>query len=492
MASVQEEHRQIKFTREALEALSKEQLIDIVLLQQEQTETLMLRVKALEALVEELMGRLGMSSRNSSRPPSSDGPGAEPRKTRKGGKRKPGGQPGHEGHHRELLPVEKVDKVVVLKPCACGRCGRKLEGEDPRPVRHQVWEIPPVQPCVEEFQLHGLWCADCGAFTRASLPEGAPEGAFGPRLTATVAILSGVYRLSKRSIESILADFFHIRISLGSICACEAQVSAALAQPVQEAWQAAQAAGVLHADETGWREGNKKAWLWVAATSVATVFMIHASRAQEAARELLGVFAGVLVSDRWGGYNFYSGPRQWCWAHLRRDFTAFGELEGKAGEIGGALLAKADQMFHWWHRVRDGTLKRDTFRQYMWRLRAEVETLLREGACCGDKKMERSCRRILDGAKHLWAFVAIEGVEPTNNTAERAVRPAVQWRKDSFGTHSAEGSRFVERIMTAAATCRQHDRNVTEYITQACAARLHGSPSPSLLHTPSQVQANAA
>ena len=484
-----------RLTREALGARAKEQLIEIILLQQKQIAMLMAqaaRVQVLEAQVEELKRRLGMDSHNSSKPPSSDGPETEARKRKGGGKRKPGGQTGHEGHHRELLPVEQVDQVTAVKPCACEHCGGKLDGQDLQPERHQVWEIPHIKPYVEEFHLHGLWCPDCGEFTRASLPEGVPAGAFGPRLQAAIALLSGVYRLSKRSVQSVLADFFHIPISLGSISTCEAAVSAALAHPVHEAWKAAQSAEVLHADETGWREANGKAWLWVAVTSSATVFMIHAKRGQVAARELIGAFSGVLVSDRWGGYNFYNGLRQWCWAHLRRDFTAFSEYSGRAGEIGAALLEHCDQIFHWWHRVRDGTLKRSTFRQYMWRLRADVEGLLREGTQCGHQKMERACKRILKDAKHLWTFVGVVGVEPTNNTAERAVRPAVLWRKGSFGTHSAQGSRFVERIMTAAATCKQHDRNVTEYITRACEARLHGRPAPSLLPVSTEILAQVA
>lgn len=474
-----------QLTRQALEGLSKSELIDLVLqLWRENAE--------LRARVEELERRLGMNSQNSSRPPSSDGPDGERAKTKGSGKRKPGGQPGHEGHHRELLAVQEVNKVIAVKPQTCRNCGQKLNGEDAEPTRHQVWEIPEIRPYVEEFQLHGLRCPDCGAFTRGSLPEGVPAGAFGPRLQATIAILSGVYRMSKRSVESILADFFHIPVSLGSIPACETAVSEALAEPVNEAREYAQSAEVLHADETGWRENNKKAWMWVAVTSAATVFLIHAKRGQEAARELLGAFGGVLVSDRWSGYNFYSGIRQWCWAHLRRDFTAFSEYTGTAGEIGKALLDNCDQMFQWWHRVRDGTLKRTTFRQYMWRLRAQVEALLREGAQCGQKKMERSCKRILKGARFLWTFVRVEGVEPTNNAAERAVRPGVQWRRGSFGTQSADGSRFVERIMTAAATCKQQQRNVTEYITQACIARLHGRPIPSLLPTSAEILAKAA
>ena len=492
MATPQDKQGEKKFTREALGALSREQLIDIIVLQQEQIEALMAQVAALNAHIEELKRRLDMNSQNSSKPPSSDGPDTKARKKKGDGKRRPGGQPGHEGHHRELLPVEQVDKVTGVKPSACEHCGRKVNGEDPQPERHQVWEIPAIQPYVEEFQLHELWCRDCGKFTRASLPEGVPAGAFGPRLQATIALLSGVYRLSKRSVESVLADFFHIPICLGSICACEAAVSAALAQPVHEAWEAAQSAEVLHADEAGWRQANTKAWLWVAVTGTATVFMIHAKRGQVAARELLGAFCGVLVSDRWGGYNFYAGLRQWCWAHLRRDFTAFSEYPGKAGEIGAALLEHCEQMFHWWHRVRDGTLKRSTFRQYLWQLRADIEGLLREGTCCGHKKMERSCKRLVNEAKYLWTFVDVEGVEPTNNAAERAVRPGVQWRKGSLGTHSAAGSRFVERIMTAATTCKQHDRNVTEYITQACVARLHGCPAPSLLPVSTEILAQVA
>ena len=499
MATARDKQRARKFTREALRGLSEKQLIDIILLQQEQTEALAAQVLALNgqvlalnAQVEELKRRLDMTSHNSSKPPSSDGPDVRAPKKGRRGKRRPGGQPGHEGHHRELLPVEQVDRLIGVKPSACEHCGRKVSGEDPLPQRHQVWEIPEVEPYVEEFQLHELYCPDCGEFTRAALPEGVPTGAFGPRLQATIALLSGVYRLSKRSVESVLADFFHIPISLGSICACEAAVSEALSEAVTQAHEHVQSAPVLHADEIGWREARGKAWLWTAVTAQVTVFMIHAKRGQVAARELLGTFCGVLVSDRWGGYNFYEGHRQWCWAHLLRDFTAFSEYPGKAGEIGEALLEHSGQMFHWWYRVRDGTLKRGAFRQYMWRLRADVEGLLREGMCCGHEKMQRSCKRILNGAEYLWTFVGVEGVEPTNNAAERAVRPAVQWRKGSFGTHSAAGSRFVERIMTAAATCKQQDRNVTEYITEACFARLHGHPAPSLLPVDTEILAQVA
>lgn len=457
-----------KMTRKVLEQATKEELIELVL--------------ALVARVEELERKLGMNSSNSSKPPSTDPPQSKNKSRKKKSKRKRGGQPGHEGHHRELLPLEEVDKVNHVKPCACGRCGgSRLREIDLAPRCHQVWNLPEIKPIVEAWLLYTAECKDCGAMTTAELPQGVPPGAFGPRLLATISVLSGVYRLSKRCVEGLLSDLFHLPISLGSVPACEAAVSQVLEEPVEEAREYVQSASVLNADETGWRECNKKAWLWVASTCMVTVFMIHLKRGQEAAKKLLGKFAGVLVSDRWSAYNIYTGLRQFCWAHLIRDFTAFSELGGKAGRIGSQLVVKAEKMFHWWHRVRDGTMNRKTFQRYMIQLRIDVEDLLIEGEICGRAKMSRSCKRILKRAECLWTFVDVEGVEPTNNIAERMVRHGVMWRKGSFGTQSEQGSRFVERIMTAAATCKQQDRNIVEYLNDACVAYLHGQPAPSLL-----------
>lgn len=149
-------------------------------------------------------------------------------------------------------------------------------------------------------------------------------------------------------------------------------------------------------------------------------------------------------------------------------------------------------MFQWWHRVRDGTLARSSFREYMRPVRRRVEELLREGTACEEKRIARSCAKILTLAPALWTFVRVEGVEPTNNAAERAIRPGVLWRKGSFGTDSARGSRFVERIMTVAATCKQQGRNVLDYVTRARKATLRGEPVPSLLPEPAASALGAA
>jgi transposase len=240
---------------------------------------------------------------------------------------------------------------------------------------------------------------------------------------------------------------------------------------------------VAHLDETRWRQGNKRAWLWVAVTSVVTVFVVRLSRGAEVARELLGeACSSILVTDRYSAYNWY--PVRWrqvCWAHLLRDFEAMRGRGGLSQTLGDALLAQAHQMFRWWHRVRDGTLKRSSFRSAMTPLRQEVERLLAAGSRCGVPKTAGTCQDILKRREALWTFVQVDGVEPTNNTAERAIRPGVLWRKGSFGTQSAAGSRFVESMMTVVATLKQQKRNVLEYLTAACAAALRGEAAPSLL-----------
>lgn len=452
-------------------------------------------VRRQEQTIRELKAQLARNSSNSSRPPSSDPPENKPKKRRKPSGRKRGAQPGHPPQGRELLPPERVDETIDHKPSHCRRCGAPLKGEDPYPRRHQVTELPPIKPHVEEHRLHELVCSECGAATKAHLPEGVPEGAFGPRLQATVGILTGVLRLSKRAAELALENLFGVDISLGSIIACEKVVSEALREPYEEAKAYVQAQPVAHADETGWRQEGKRAWLWTAVSGVVAVFLVHARRSAKAAGELLGAFAGILVSDRWKAYNFFDpSKRQLCWAHLIRAFEGFVELGGQAARIGRALLAEADKMFQWWHRVRDGTLSRSSFRTYMAPVRRRVEALLERGARCRNSKVAGRCKDILKLAPALWTFLRVEGVEPTNNAAERALRPAVILRKTSYGTQSDAGSRFVERIMTATQTMRLQGRNVVEFVTEAVHAHLLGRPVPSLLPGASnnQVEAPAA
>jgi transposase len=451
------------------------------------------RVATLEGMMQALQEQLHQTSRNSSRSPSSDPPHSEqPRRPRS--TRRRGGQPGHPGHTRTLVPVDEVDEVVVIKPAQCTHCQAPLAGDDPKPWRHQVIEIPPIKPVVTEYQWHQLVCAACGDVSRAPWPEGVPSGTYGPRVQATVALCTGSYRLSKRTTHQVMDEVFGVPMSVGTISPLEQATTEALAAPVEEARTYVQAQEVAHLDETSWRQGGKRAWLWVAVTSLVTVFVVRLSRGGHVARELLGEeFSGILVTDRYSAYNWYPVRwRQLCWAHLQRDFEAMRGRGGRSEEIGDALLAQAHQMFTWWHRVREGTLQRSTFRSYMSPIRREVERLLEAGSTCDVPKTEGTCRDILKRREALWTFVQVAGVEPTNNTAERSIRPGVLWRKGSFGTQSEEGSRFVESMMTVVSTLKQQQRNVLEYLTEACDAALRGAAAPSLLPANAQKSQAAA
>jgi transposase len=447
------------------------------------------QIADLQRQVAELQRRLNQSSQNSSRPPSSDAPHVKPLPKQSRSKRKPGGQPGHKRNERSLLPAEQVDELVEHWPQWCADCHSEMPSagriEIGEAERHQVTELPVAKAHVTEHRLHTQHCEECGCATIATLPDWVPTGAFGPRLQAVTSLLTGVYRLSKRTAQEALSDLFGVSMALGSVSACEQVVSHALAEPVAEAREYARGQKVGHADETGWVEGRGRAWLWVLATALVTVFQIHRRRSKEAAQALLGTFSGVLVSDRWAAYNEHDPAlRQICWSHLARDFVALSEYSGAMGEIGQKLVDETVTMFRLWHRVRDGTLSRIGLKRKMKPVRKRIEKLLVRGTRTGVSKAAGMCEQIAAHSDSLWTFVRIEDVPPTNNDAERALRFAVLWRKGSFGTHSEAGSRFVERILTARTSLRQQHRNVTDYITRATEAHLAGFTVPSLLPQP--------
>ena len=428
-----------------------------------------------------------LSSSNSSMPPSTDrGDARKKRRRKKPSGRKPGAQKGHKKHERALEPVEKVDNLTDSKPTHCECCGQDLEGEDPSPRRHQWYELPPVKPILNEVQVHTLECPRCQHMTRGQLPQGVPTRAFGPTVDATIGLLIGVCRLSKRAVSELMGQLFGLSMSVGAVVGCQKAVDGAIEEPVDEAGQFVKLQGVKYADETSWQQARARAWLWTVVTSLVTVFMIHGRRNAEAARELLGQAHGVLCTDRHRAYDWWPQRlRQSCWAHLIRHFVAIEERGGQSGRIGQALHEEANRMFHWWHQVRDGTLARSTFQAKMRLVKKRVHELLLEGRELddgdGEKKTAGTCKRVLESFDTLWTFVRLEGVEPTNNTGERSIRHGVIWRKISYGTHSEWGSRFVARILTVHATLKQQDRNILEFLRDACESKLHNRPGPSLL-----------
>ncbi len=452
---------------------------------------LMAENAALRERLARLEARLGQNSQNSSRPPSTDPPWTPPPPAKRPPSgRKAGGQPGHVAHQRELLSPEQVDHMVVTWPERCQHCGEALPPDDgliaAEPVRHQVSELPPVRVEVTEYQLQRVRCPGCGLETRAALPPGVPTGSFGPRLRAAVAGISGRYRLSRRAVVGILADVVGARVALGSVDALCQDTSAALAEPVAELAQAVRAAPVANADETSWLQANKLCWLWVVVTGWITVFSIAPSRRGEVIKGMLGEdFAGIVTSDRYQGYLWLGTlRRQLCWAHLKRDFQGLVDRGGAAKEVGAPALALVAQLFIAWHAARDDPAAREHLPATMQPIQQEFRTLLETGQTSPSKKAAGLCGALLALWPALWTFVTVPGVEPTNNAAERAVRPAVLWRKQSLGTKTEAGNQFVARILSVAATCQQQQRSFLDYLTAACSAQQHGQPIPSLLPGP--------
>jgi transposase len=445
-------------------------------------------VRSFERRIADLEERLNRNSTNSSKPPSTDPASVKRRPPVPSTGKKRGGQPGHQRRARPLVPPEQLRQIIDCKPPECRWCHQPLQGNDPEPIRHQVAEVPPVTPVVDEYRLHRLTCPRCRTTTCAALPPGVPTGALGPRLRAILSVLVGGYRLGKRPTRRLAFDLLGLSISIGMICRLERQAAAELEAPVGELREYVRTAAVAHIDETSWWQGPAKAWLWAVVTNSVTVFAIATSRGADVAKDLLGTDRRkVVISDRLKSYAWIKRHR-FCWAHLDRDFQAMVDRGGESAEVGRLLLGHSERLFDWWHRVRDGTMARATLRTDVAIMRSSFRDDLRRGLDCGCSKTAGTCRELLAGETHLWTFVRVEGVEPTNNDAERALRHGVIYRKLSGGTESEAGSRFVERMLSVVATCRQQDVNVLEYLTRCYQAHLDGKSAPSLLpdHTTAQ------
>ncbi len=437
--------------------------------------------------IDDLESRLRRDSRTSSRPPSSDPPWGKKRRERKPpSKKRQGAQPGHTGTTRKLIDESEVDSVEDHRPSECSVCGSsELELLTRPPHRHQVFEIPPRLVEVTEHRLHRARCRDCEETTTAPLPAGVTRSPFGPRLCALTAGLVGVFRLSRREVSLLLRDVIGVSMSPGTVSAIEERVSGALGTAHAEALGAVRRSDVAYVDETPWSLGGKGHWLWSGVSESAVAHRIDRRRSAGAMRRLIGRrFAGVLVTDRMGAYDQHPvESRQVCWAHLERDFRALAEGSRGGRRFGkqAVLLAQAVMRSHR-HFTEHGD------RERMQReLRPTWERLVRllvRGAESRHKKVRGTSRHLLDRAEALLTFADVPGVSPTNNTAERAVRKPVLWRKGCYGSQSERDLRFVERILTVTATLRQRGDDVFDYLVAATNAAVRGQPPPALVALP--------
>ena len=460
-------------------------------------------VIVLSERLSQLEEKLNKNSGNSSKPPSTDGFG-KPTKdkekakkpTRKGVQTAASKSP---RQVRNLYPVEACNEVHEVIPEVCSGCGESLSGWDRQAHRHQVIELPPMTPTVLEYRLHQFTCDHCGESTRARIPAGVSPLGYGERLSAIVAMLSGPYRQSHRQVQALMSDRFNVTVSRGGVGRLRPEMSEAVSAPVAEAKGYVQSQAVTHSDETSFMQGNrdgqnpqrKQGWLWVLATPLVSFFEVVLSRSQATAKALIGEgFSGIINSDRYSAYRWID-LSQWqvCWAHLKRDLTAIAERSGVSKEIGEALLSRQRRLFRWWYQLREGLLCREAFIERVNHLRtgfkAELEAAANLPISKGEKsplaRTVRTCRQLLKVEPAVWTFVYTPGVDPTNNAAERALRPAVIWRRTSFGSQSKSGSEFVARMLTVTTSLKAQNRNILDFLTQACHAARFGFPPPSLI-----------
>jgi transposase len=439
--------------------------------------------------IERLERRLGQNSRNSSLPPSSDrssrdGQGEEKPRPRKRSGKKRGAQQGHKGSGRELDP--NPDEIVEHRPGACRKCGRQLDSSERtvgRPARHQVIELPDTCVVRTEHRMLRVVCPDCGTHNRAELPTDVEQGAFGPKLRASIVTLA-VMLMSRRTTVALLKDMFGARISVGSVDNILKQAGELLASPWQAIQRAAQAAEVLHADETSWRRAGQRIWLWAALSATACCFRIDQTRARSAAKTLLGDFDGLLISDRYSVYDFIDpSRRQACLSHLARTFQAFAERDGPAARHGKKIRELVNEI------IRADTQSRHNGQRICWHEGElnQIHDRLMDAVEAGERsrtpQLSRLCGTVLDIWPTLWNFTEHAGAEATNNRCERAIRHAVLWRKTSLGTQSEAGDRFVERILSIRETCRLNDRSMHDYLVEVHHTRLTGAEIPNPLPT---------
>jgi len=441
------------------------------------------------------------NSTTSSKPPSSDGLAGPQRERgrRKKSRRKPGGQPGHAGHCRPLVPPERVDRVVSVLPAQCRHCHRPLPQQQSEltiagePRRHQVTELPPIQAHITEYQCPKVVCPDCGKTTQEPLPEEV-DGGFGPQLTALIAYLTVVCRMPRRVVEAFLEQVLQIPISLGSTQKAWEETSAALADPCQELERDLKNQAVLNSHETGYRTNGEKRWLWALVAPGFVYYYIAASRGAEVLVRLLGeVFAGILCSDRCPAYaKYHRGLLQYCWAHFKRNLLGALEIAKttEAQRFCRDALALHARLFRLWHRFRGepvdrrgnpGRISRQELIQRSIPLQKKFFALAERYLDSKDKEVRNLARALFVNFEKFFVFVEYEGVEPTNNSVERALRIAVQWRKIMFGTRSAAGEVAVARLLTVTQTCRKQGRNALAYLAAAIHCQRRGRAAASLL-----------
>jgi transposase len=457
------------------------------------------RVQLHEDRLKRLEEQARRDSRTSSKPPSADPPKSRAQRRaearakakelmrKEGERRVQGGQPGHRGAGRELKPSDQMDEIVDHYPDVCGGCGARFAPEQRRPGgrfgRHQVAELPPISVLLIEHRTHQLRCRQCRARTSALVPEQIAASPFGPRLQAALVTLTAAYRVSRRGVTELARDLFGVRLSTGAADAICQRASDALAGPHCQLQDWVLDQGAVHVDETGWRTRGEGCALWTATTPEATFLQIAEHCNREVFDALIGAYAGIVVSDRWTGFSHLDpNERQVCWSHIQRDFRRHADGLAEQKTFGEQGLELTRGVFKAWRAYQHEHHDRVRLQAEIAPIQQELRALLEHASpkTARNRWHRRFANNLLKVWPALWTFTTIDGVEPTNNPAERALRGPVIHRKVSLGTQSDSGERFAERALSAAGTCRLQGRSLFTYLSDLITAHSRGDPFPAL------------
>jgi transposase len=383
-----------------------------------------------------------------------------------------------------LLPEDQMKDIVDHYPEECGGCGRAFTESEKVPRhgagRHQVAELPETAVFYVEHRTQRLRCP-CGKRTRGTLGI-VGESPFGPLLHAAVVALTARNRISRRDMSELSGELFGVRISVGAIDAICQRASGLLADPHERLVAGVLGSAAINVDETGWHQGAANRTMWAATTPQAAIFKIVEDRHRDRLQELLGAFAGIVISDRWWAYDVLDPEqRQACWSHLQRDFRFHSEGLAAQHEFGTAGLALTRRLFATWRSYTEH-MDRARLILEMAPVQNELRELLEQAAI--KSKRHRLFRRFASNLLKLWpalwTFTTTEGVTPTNNAAERSLRGPVIHRKLSHGNQSDDGERFTERSLSASVTCRLQHRSLLTYLRELFTAHQTGRALPAL------------
>jgi transposase len=426
-----------------------------------------------------LKDKLGINSSNSSMPPSSDF--KKPKKEKKLTGRSRGGQVGHKGSSRALFDISQVNKIEPVLPQDTCECGGKVVVDYSRPWRHQKFELPKIIPEITEYQMHLGCCKTCGVKYRAELPDGVGYNMLGPRAMSFLAQISSTYNVTRKKTQKLFQEWFGIKISLGCISESEGMIS----EYVEECYKALELElkkqSQLNADETSHKESGDRQYAWILTNEVLTYLTIKPSRGKKVLKNLFPEgYKGDMTSDRYAAYNVFDiENRQVCFAHLLRDFTRFSNsADPYTAKIGKGLVHQTQRMFSLYHKRKRGEITEEKFLIGIEEIKKRMDCLIYQGSMVfGLPKLNRFCKNIEKIRPALWNFAYSNGkIEPTNNLAERDLRPFVIWRKISFGSQSDRGSRFMERMISIRSTCTKQGIDFSEFLIDATKSFLEGNP----------------